>query len=102
MAARANVLTMDRDVAALVDANRDAGLEPHVLYCVCRCKILSEVMRCGWTPEMQAKIGALVDPRRASVPADPVCVWAAPEPRTSALLASLKRLKVVEDRPYCT
>lgn len=58
-----NWLHMERDVAALVAAN------PEESECICRCKVLTEVMGLGWTDAVQTRVDALSDPRKASGPA---------------------------------
>jgi hypothetical protein len=61
--ARGNWLHVERDVAALVAAN------PHESECVCRCKILTEVMGLGWPDAVQARVDALSDPRASKAAA---------------------------------
>lgn len=57
---------MERDIAALVAAN------PGESECICRCKVLTEVMGLGWPDAVQARVDALTDPRRCKGPARPV------------------------------
>jgi hypothetical protein len=61
--AHGNWLHMERDVASLVAANPDES------ECICRCKVLKEVMGLGWPDAVQARVDALTDPRKPSGPA---------------------------------
>lgn len=59
--ARGNWLRMERDFQALCAEN------PAESQCICRCKVLSEVLGVGWTAEVQARVDALRDPRREAL-----------------------------------
>ena len=60
---RANYANMERHVAALVKSNVADGFPDDVTESVCRCKVLTEVMGCGWPAELQARVDALKDER---------------------------------------
>lgn len=60
---RANYANMERHVASLVGSNASDGTSDDALESLCRCKVLTEVMGCGWPEELQARVDALKDER---------------------------------------
>lgn len=66
---RANFANMEAHVASLVRSNASDDRSSDVTESLCRCKVLTEVMGCGWPEELQARVDALKDERFRKPPA---------------------------------
>lgn len=60
---RANFFNMEAHVASLVRSNASDEASADVIESLCRCKVLTEVMGCGWPEKLQARVDALKDER---------------------------------------
>jgi hypothetical protein len=85
--ARGSWLRMESDIAALQAANPDAPA------CICRCKVLTEVLGVGWSDAVQARVDALADPRAPKDAARPVpASVSAPTPAPASFLSLVRSM----------